>query len=190
MIKLQGECIYLAALERHHCRQLFEDNEYNPEQEGEPPVLGFSMEKSDEWFEDIQQKQGRENLRLGIFLNDGTVIGDVALQDMDRVNGVCSLGMSIARIANRSKGYGREAVRLLLRHAFYELGFVRVTARTLETNTGGRLSLEKVGFTLEGVERKAVYCHGQRQDRLNYAMLREEFDGERGQRENQLGHTS
>ena len=42
---------------------------------------------------------------LGIYFNDQTVIGDVALQDIDRVNRKCSIGIGMAKTENRSKGY-------------------------------------------------------------------------------------
>jgi RimJ/RimL family protein N-acetyltransferase len=37
--------------------------------------------------------------------------------------------------------------------------------------------LEKLGFTLEGTEGKAVYFAGKKWDRLDYVILREEFMG-------------
>ena len=35
--------------------------------------------------------------------------------------------------------------------------------------------MEKAGFNLEGRERKAVYFAGKKYDRLNYALLKEEY---------------
>jgi len=63
----------------------------------------------------------------------------------------------------------------MLDYAFNNLGIERVTANTLEQNLGARRSLEKNGFVLEGRERKAVYFAGRKWDRLNYAILSEEF---------------
>jgi len=175
MIKLQGDDLYLAALERADCRKLYEDFEYDFTRPAEPPHIGQSMEKSDEWFDDIQKNQFSVHVRLGIFLNDGTVIGDVALQDIDKMNRSCSLGMGFAKIANRGKGYGKQAARLMLGHAFQNMGLERVTANTLERNISARKCLDRLGFVLEGRERKAVYFGGKRHDRLCYALLTEEF---------------
>lgn len=71
----------------------------------------------------------------------------------------CSIGMGIARISERSKGYGQQAVKLMLEYGFKYLGMERITANTLEINRGGQKSLEKCGFILEGRERKAVYLN-------------------------------
>ncbi len=176
MLKMEGKDIVLTVLEREDCRRIWQDNEYDFEHPGEDFNIGHSVEKADEWFEEIQRLQGERNVRLGIFLQDGTVIGDVALQDIDRMNRTCSVGMGIARLEHRAKGYGSQALTLILRLAFEHMGLERVTADTLATNPGARRSLEKAGFVLEGVQRQAVYLGGRRIDRLNFAILRDEYD--------------
>ena len=175
MIKLQGEQLYLTTLERKDCKKLYEDFEYDFSSHTEPLHMGYSVEKSDEWFDEIQKLQGKENIRLGIFLNDSTVIGDVALQSLDHKNRSCSIGMGIAKIENRNKGFGKQAVKLILEYGFKNLGMKRITANTLEINISAQKSLEGLGFALEGRERKAVYFGGKRYDRLIYGLLAVEY---------------
>lgn len=174
-MRLQGKDIYLAVLERKDCKILWNDFEYDFDNPSEEFNIGHSEEKSDDWFEDIQSLQGKVNVRLGIFLNDGTVIGDVALQNIDRHNRKCSVGIGIAKISNRLKGYGKQAIKLMLDYGFNYLGMERITANTLEINIYSRKALEKCGFVLEGTERKAVYLNGNKYDRLNFAVLKEEY---------------
>ena len=78
MLKLQGTDIYLALLERNDCKTLWNDFEYDFENPTEEMNIGHSDEKAIDWFNEIQELQGNQNVRLGIFLNNGTVIGDVA----------------------------------------------------------------------------------------------------------------
>ncbi|MCH5273337.1 MAG: GNAT family N-acetyltransferase [Lachnospiraceae bacterium] len=180
-MKLQGEKIYLAMLERKDCKKLWNDFEYDFEHPSEEFNIGHSDEKADEWFDEIQKLQGNQNVRLGIFFNDGTVIGDVALQDIDRINRKCSVGVGIAKIQNRAKGYGREAIQLMLDYGFRYLGMERITAYTLECNAAAQRMLARCGFLLEGRERKAVYLNGEKYDRLCYGVLKEEYmNSERG----------
>ena len=174
-MKLQGEKIYLAMLERKDCKTLWTEVEYDFDNPTEEFNIGHSDEKADDWFDEIQKLQGSRNVRLGIFLNDGNVIGDVALQDIDRVNRKCSVVIGIAKIENRSKGYGREAVKLMLDYGFKYLGMERITANTLEINKGAQKIMERLGFTLEGRERKTVYLNGNKYDRLCYGILKEEY---------------
>jgi RimJ/RimL family protein N-acetyltransferase len=176
MLKLQGKRIYLGTLEKEDCKKLWIEFEYDFENKTEQLNIGHSIEKADEWFEQIKKEQGNSHVRLGIFLNDGTIIGDIALQDIDYKNRSCSLGMGMSKIEYRNKGYGKEAVKLILEYGFNNIGLKRITANTLEMNISAQKSLEKIGFTLEGKERKAKYFGGKKYDRYNYGMLREEYD--------------
>ncbi|MCL2405470.1 MAG: GNAT family N-acetyltransferase [Defluviitaleaceae bacterium] len=177
MTKLQGERIYLSALERNDCKKICMDNEYDFDNPVESTLFGWSVENSDEWFDEIQRLLKSDvNIRLGIFLNDGTVIGDIALQSIDRINRSCSIGIGIAKIENRSKGYGTEALRLILAYGFSNQGFERISASTTEINVPSQKMLEKQGFVLEGRERKATYFMGKRFDNLNYGFLVDEYN--------------
>lgn len=175
MNRLIGRDVYLATLERADCRRLWEMDAYDFDHPAEEPNLGHSAEKADAWFDEIQKLQGRQHVRLGIFLRDGAVIGDVALQDIDWKNRVCSLGMGFSRLEDRGKGYGAQAAGLMLDYGFRLLGLERIAANTLSPNRAAQRSLEKLGMRLEGVERRAVLLCGERVDRLHYGLLRDEF---------------
>lgn len=174
-MKLQESDIYLATLSREDCKTIWNDFEYDFKNPTEELNLGHSDEKAGDWFDEIQKLQGNRHVRLGIYKNDGTVIGDVALQNIDRVNRKCSIGMGIAKLENRSKGYGQQALKLMLHYGFQYLGLERITANTLDVNIGAQRSLEKCRFVLEGKERKSVYLNAEMHDRLNYAILKEEY---------------
>ncbi len=100
----------------------------------------------------------------------------VALQNLDWKNRSCSIGLGISKLEYRGKGFGTEAVKIIIQYGFDNLGLERITASTLEQNIGAQRSLEKIGFVIEGRERKAVYFAGRKWDRLNYSLLREEYD--------------
>jgi RimJ/RimL family protein N-acetyltransferase len=177
MVKLEGKRIYLGTLEREHCKIVFEEFEYDFVHKTEQLHIGHSIETAEEWFEQIKKEQGKSHIRLGIFLNDGKIIGDIALQDIDYKNRVCSIGMGMSKLEYRNKGYGREAVKLLLDYGFNNIGLERITANTLEINVSAQKSLEKTGFVLEGKERKAEYFGGKRYDKYHYGLLKEEYIG-------------
>ena len=175
MVKLQGKRIYLGTLEREHCKKLWDEFEYDFANMAEQLNMGQSAEKADEWFEQIKKDQGNSHIRLGIFLNSGTVIGDIALQDMDLKNRSCSVGMGMSKLEYRNKGFGKEALKLILEYGFNNLGLERITANTSEINISAQRSLGKTGFTLEGKERKAIYFAGRKYDRYIYGILAEEY---------------
>ena len=175
MVKLKGEKIILATLEREDCKKIWEDTEYDFGQLTEPFIVGWSAVNADTWFDEIQRDQGNKHIRLGIFLPDGTVIGDVALQDLDWKNRSCTLGYGLTKLEYRNNGYATDAAKTILRYGFCHIGFERISSSTQENNIGSQRVLEKCGFTLEGRERKAKYFAGKRHDHLIYGLLAEEY---------------
>jgi len=173
--QLQGEKIYLATMEREHCKKVWEDYEHDFAQSTEAFIVGRSSTGADAWFDEIQKVQGDKHIRLGIFLTDGTIIGDIALQDLDWKNRSCTIGYGLTKLEYRCKGYTTDAVKVMLKYGFDHIGFDRISATTQEGNIGSQRVLEKCGFTLEGRERKAEYYAGRRHDRLIYGLLATEF---------------
>jgi RimJ/RimL family protein N-acetyltransferase len=172
MIELTGKYIALRTLEREHCRQLWQ--EYEPEEPvpTEPLQPGYSIEGADKWFEEIQNVQGKTQVYLGIFSNQGDLIGDIQLTNIDWRNRSASIGMSITKREHRGRGYGTDAVLLLVKYAFEALDLFRLSARTLVHNAAARRVLENADFQLEGCEREAVTIAGRRWDRLTFGLLR------------------
>jgi RimJ/RimL family protein N-acetyltransferase len=121
MVKLTGERVYLAALERAHCRTLVEDFEYDFENPAEPLDICCSLEDAENWYDDIRRDivLGK-HIRFGVFLLSGTVIGDAALQNIDQKNRKCDIGLGFSKIEYRNRGYGAEAVMLALEYALTE----------------------------------------------------------------------
>ncbi len=152
----------LQHLKENIVKKVCDDFEYDFETMTEPLYIGYSSERGDKWFDEIQSVQGSKHIRLGVFLLDGTVIGDVALQDIEWKNRSCTIGLGISKIKNRCKGYGTEAVKLILEYGFNNIGLERISASTLEQNKATQRVLEKLDFTLEGIERKAVYFAGKK----------------------------
>ena len=108
---------------------------------------------------------------MGIF--NKKPLGYIALKDIDKINRSASIELVIGKLANRNKGYGREALSLMVDYAFTYLGLERLTIDILENNKPLKNITEKQEFKLEGIEKKAVYYRGKKINRLNYALLKE-----------------
>lgn len=68
-----------------------------------------------------------------------------------------------------------EAIYLLLRHAFDDLGYRRVEWKCNALNAASRLAAERFGFTFEGVFRKAQVVKGRNRDTAWYAITDDEW---------------
>jgi RimJ/RimL family protein N-acetyltransferase len=108
-------------------------------------------------------------------LQDDRLIGFVALHTIEWNNRAASLAIGIGEAAYRGKGYGSEALHLILRYAFDELNLERVGLDVIANNRSAVLAYERVGFRHEGAMRRAVLRDGQAYDRLIMGILREEW---------------
>lgn len=68
-------------------------------------------------------------------------------------------------------GYATAASKLLLDHAFDELGLHRIEASTFSTNDASKRVLEKLGFTEEGQAREAARVEGKWTDKTRFSLL-------------------
>jgi RimJ/RimL family protein N-acetyltransferase len=108
---------------------------------------------------------------------DGKVIGEIDLHRWkNRRAGSASFGVSIFDPEYLGKGYGREAVDLLLDWAFRIQNFRRIGLTCLATNERAIRSYEAVGFVHEGRQRQAEYCDGQYVDVVSMGILRPEWE--------------
>jgi RimJ/RimL family protein N-acetyltransferase len=173
MIELRGKRVVLRTLEREDCRALWAA--YEPEEPAptEPLNPGLSVEGAERWFEEMQAKQGKEQLYLGIW-HDDELVGDAQLAEIDWRHRTATVGAGIAKRSQRGKGYGSDATRTLARYAFDELDLYRLNAATHEANVGAQKALTRCGFVLEGRQREAIRAAGRRWDRLLYGLLRDE----------------
>jgi len=108
-------------------------------------------------------------------LADDRLIGFVALHSVEWNNGVALLAIGIGEPRYRGRGYGTDALQLILRYAFNELNLYRVGLDVIATNTRALHTYEKVGFQREGCMRGAVLRDGSRTDRIYMGILREEW---------------
>jgi RimJ/RimL family protein N-acetyltransferase len=76
----------------------------------------------------------------------------------------------------RGKGYGGEAVLILLNYFFNELDYYRIALDVYEMNEGGIYLYRKLGFTEEGRLRQHIFYRGRRWDEFLMGMLKDEFN--------------
>jgi RimJ/RimL family protein N-acetyltransferase len=77
----------------------------------------------------------------------GRHIGDVDLHGIDRVRGVSKLTILIGDKLFWNKGYGSDAVSLVLDHAFSDLDMDSVSLKVFNFNKRGLRCYEKCGFS-------------------------------------------
>ncbi|MDG4656913.1 GNAT family protein [Ectobacillus antri] len=104
------------------------------------------------------------------------LVGFVALHGIEWNNRTGLLAIGIGEEHLRNKGYGTDALQLILRYAFYELNLDRVGLDVISYNQRAIRTYEKVGFIVEGAMRSAVYRDGKRYDRIIMGILKSEWE--------------
>lgn len=97
-------------------------------------------------------------------LPDVRPIGIANLRDFTNPHGTAEFGITIGEAADRGKGYGTEAVRLLLDYAFSALGVYNLWLDTPACNVAALRAYEKAGFREIGRRRGARLLAGKRYD--------------------------
>lgn len=108
-------------------------------------------------------------------VEDDALIGTIGLFDVEWGNRNAWIGVGLGHRADWGKGYGSEAMRLVLRYAFSELNVHRVQLTVIAYNARAIAMYEKLGFVREGAYREFVDRDGARHDLLLYGLLRPEW---------------
>lgn len=112
-------------------------------------------------------------------LRDGEVIGDVSwhavMYGPTERSRALNIGIALYPDA-RGHGHGAEAQRLLAELLFARFPIERVEASTDVDNIAEQRSLEKAGFSREGVLRRSQFRAGSHHDLVGYSILREEAE--------------
>lgn len=106
---------------------------------------------------------------------DGKYIGDCCLRGLGNPHGNAELGIMIGDREYWGRGYGREAIRLLLHYGFHYLGLRRIVLTTHARNLRAIRCYQACGFVEEGRPRKAIWVEGEYVDLVNMSILREEW---------------
>jgi RimJ/RimL family protein N-acetyltransferase len=108
-------------------------------------------------------------------LADDDLIGFVGLSWSNPGQGDAFTGIGIGDPLRWGKGFGTDAMRLLLRYAFTELNLRRVSLSVMEYNPRAIRSYLKAGFVEEGCERSAIHREGRRWDMIYMGILQDDW---------------
>jgi RimJ/RimL family protein N-acetyltransferase len=149
---------------------------YNDE-ETEPFLGGRQVRDAALVLAEVERSK-REPERTGrmIIEVDGERAGAMAFDELSEANRIASLGGLAVHPGFRGRGIADEAARIFQRYLIFELGFHRLELACYGFNERAIRHSERVGFVREGVKRRAYLRHGEWQDAVQFALLREDID--------------
>ncbi|MFF2908006.1 GNAT family N-acetyltransferase [Paenibacillus sp. NPDC057934] len=162
----EADAAELAALYKRN-REFFE--EFSPSIPEEFYTEEYQLEKI------IKTKADRDEDQRYDFLvchrEDDRIIGSAGLTFVLRSSlQSCMIGYNLDRDYN-GKGYMTEAVKQVVRYAFEELKFHRITGEASPRNPGSIRVLENAGFHKEGISRSNVKINGLWEDHQVLAII-------------------
>lgn len=171
-----GKLVRLTTVDPEHDATYWErwnqDSEFQQLQNSDPATL-WSSKQVKEWFTSHMDENYGFTIRD---LANDRVIGDVNLSGIDWVAGNCWVGIGIGERDYWGKGYGTEAMDLILRFAFESLNLKRVSLDVFEYNPRAYKSYLKCGFKEEGRMRQWMVRGGERYDLIFMGILRDEWE--------------
>ncbi|HSF82481.1 MAG TPA: GNAT family protein [Anaerolineales bacterium] len=142
------------------------------------PAQPLSAAKLKKKYEAIE-KAMEEDKNLYYFTirmrEDDRLVGFARLFRIGWSHGHAMIQIGIGESEDRRKGYGREALSLLLRYAFEELNLYRVAVLIPEYNLPALNLFQGFGFTEEVRRREALKRDDRRWDLIHLALLEEEW---------------
>jgi RimJ/RimL family protein N-acetyltransferase len=140
------------------------------------PVNQFSVKQLADWIQQDQEKDPPPVYAFDIrSLEEDRVLGFIGLAGNMFPHGDAFVGIGIGDRDFWGKGYGTDAMNVILRYAFQELNLRRVSLDTFEYNPRAIRSYEKAGFVHEGRAREYLLREGRRWDLIYMGILREEW---------------
>ena len=177
---LRGKTVYLGGIQEDNLETLLPwHNDIDYGRYLSMGIPRFTTEKDlREWMLEGEEERFRVyprpmSIRL---IADDTLIGVCGYKEVQWYANNTMLWMGIGDADQRGKGYGSDALRVMVRYAFLEMNMNRVGLQVAAFNEPARRSYEKCGFQLEGTLRQYMYRDGQYWDMHLMSILRAEWD--------------
>lgn len=123
------------------------------------------------YVEDVAQAPA--NVMLAIIEKTAdTHVGNIKLGPIHWIHRRADLGIMIGDRAQWGRGYGREAVGLVLAYGFDRLNLNKITLGVDADNSRAVRLYEALGFKVEGTEREHRFRDGAYRDNVLMAILR------------------
>ncbi|HLJ56033.1 MAG TPA: GNAT family protein [Chthonomonadaceae bacterium] len=147
---------------------------------GNPPQP-WTQEAWEKWYDEHLGKEQTDSVNFGIEA-EGKLIGTCGLWRYSQTAQRCDLGISIGDREYWGRGYGREAVGLMVEYAFRIRNFHKVALTTSSNNERAIRCYLAAGFIEEGRLRQHHWVNGAYVDEVAMGILRDEWERRRAER--------
>ncbi|NHK31663.1 MAG: GNAT family N-acetyltransferase [Asgard group archaeon] len=141
------------------------------------PIVPHSRKEREDWI-----RKTWENRRIEYSytfaiedIKSGELLGHCSLNRVRAINRTASVSIAIYNQKNRGKGYGTDAMRVLLSFGFDYINLHRIGLNVFNTNPSAIHVYEKVGFKRVGELRHTDFVEGQYVNDVVMDILEDEW---------------
>ena len=170
---IEGKSIRLRAIEKKDLKQL-------RDWRNEPDIKKFmreyrdlSMQNQLQWLDSLARD--KNTIMFAIETKKRKLIGCTGLTYIDWKNRRGEVSIYIGNKKYRSKGYGTDTLKTLMKYGFKELNLHMLFGEIFEYNKANIRLFEKCGFKKDGVLRDRLYRDGKYWNSIFYSILEEEW---------------
>lgn len=135
----------------------------------------IDLESEKKWLE--ESLNNNELLFSIVSLENDELLGNCAIMKVNHKDRTCELGIFIGEEDNRNKGYGAEALQLLLDFGFNYQNMHNIHLTVKSFNERAINCYKKVGFKEYGRRRESEFLNGKYYDLVYMDILDSEFNG-------------
>lgn len=174
-----GTTIRLEPIQKLHAATLFEAAQGEGSDPGLWAYLGYGpfadLAEFSEWVD--ERAQSEDPLFFAVVdQSSNRALGMVSFLRIDEAFGVIEIGhIWFGAGLQRSRG-ATEAIFLLARHAFDDLGYRRLEWKCNNDNARSKRAAERFGFTFEGIFRQHMITKGRNRDTAWFSIIDSEWD--------------
>lgn len=173
---LIGKKLYLRGIEEGDLEGRYFDwlNDYEITKYMESGSFPNTVEKMQEYFRNVG-RSGNNVLLAIIDMETDEHIGNVRLGPINWIHRTSFLGIMIGEKEFSGKGYGTEALKLVVDYAFNRLNLRKISADMNASNKASVRAYEKAGFKVEGRRKDELYVNGKYHDAIIMGLTKVDF---------------
>lgn len=134
----------------------------------------FSLEQIKKHIENINNDSSRYDFAICLKGNN-EMIGELSILNIDEENQKAVFRISMISIPLTGKGYGTEAIKIVLKFVFEQLTLNRLQLEVFSHNLRGIRAYKKVGFVKEGTLRQSLFYNDTYSDEIIMAILKSDY---------------
>lgn len=172
MITLKGEHIYLRALEPEDLEFVHAIENDETIWEISNTITPYSKYLIKQYLEHAHKDIFEvKQLRLVISSYDDIALGMIDLFDFDFKNSRAGVGILVKQPSDRTKGYGKEALELIVNYSFTHLGLHQLYCNISEENEASIKLFTNQGFKMIGLKKDWTLANGSYKNEYVFQLI-------------------